>query len=323
LTAFPEDLEIAGLRIGFTVLSHGSAGQLKRLFDALDREYDNPSIACHHDFGQAPLNTTDFGHNVRFVKPHIPTGWGRFSVVRAQLAALKLIYSDRVTPEWFFHLSASDYPTMPGQSIREILGAAKFDVLLDARPVHAGTVSKANVIGEANPKLNHFNSPANQALKRRFYTAREFWIPILRRDPNWRVGRHTIRYGEAKGIHKELPAFYGDHWFAGNRKTAALLLNPTAKHIALQRHLSHRTQTDETYFQTVLMNEPGLTVCRDNKRFAEWNGGGAHPMFLGEGQLDEMLHSGAFFARKFRHDAPVLDRIDEALTGHFSVTRDC
>jgi hypothetical protein len=299
--------------VGFTVLSHGSADQLRRLCACLNREYDEPWIACHHDFGQAPLDTKNFKKNVRFVEPHIATGWGRFSVVRAQLAALKILYSDPVAPDWFFHLSASDYPIMAGRKVRKILGESDCDGFLDARPIDVGTSPKANVVGDTNPKLSHFDAPANRSIKRRFYMARELWIPILRRDPKWRVGRHTIRYGEIEGVYANMPAFYGDHWFAGNRKTAALLLNPTAQHNALQHHLLGRTQTDETYFQTVLMNEPDMKLCRDNKRFAEWNGGGAHPMFLGEEQLDQMLNSGAFFARKFKQAAPVLDRIDEAL----------
>jgi hypothetical protein len=303
-------------RVGFAVLSHGNPEQLKRLFQALDRQYDSPAIACHHDFGQADLDVEAFGDNVRFVQPHIKTGWGRFSVVQAGLEAIRLIYSDLIIPQWFVLLSAADYPVMRGLDVRKFLAETHCDTFLDARPIEPHARGDATAAGTANPKLGHFDSVDNQRLKRAFYTSREVWFPILRKDPRLRLGRYTFRSSwKVNGVYDDFPGFYGDHWFCGNARTAAILLHPTERHLNLQRHLKSRTQADETYYQTVLMNEPGFTACLDNKRFAEWNGGGAHPLLLQEQQVEEVLASGAFFARKFAHDSLALDRIDAALSG--------
>jgi hypothetical protein len=62
----------------------------------------------------------------------------------------------------------------------------------------------------------------------------------------------------------------------------------------------------------MLLNQE-LVIDRDNRRFTDWNGGGAHPRILTEDDLPAMLSSGAFFARKFAHASPVLERLDEAL----------
>lgn len=71
------------------------------------------------------------------------------------------------------------------------------------------------------------------------------------------------------------------------------------------RNLNRRTQTDKNYFATVVMNEPDLTICRDNKRFDEWNVGGAHLMNLSVPQVDEACPSGAFLrVSSCRHDTP-------------------
>ena len=302
--------------VGFVILSHGGQAQLQRLVRALDYQYGMPPIACHHDFGQAPLDTTAFGKNVAFVQPHVPTSWARFSVVQAELAALRLLFDK--SPDWFVLLSASDYPIMAGSKVRRVLAEAVCDAFLDARSVGAAKPA-CSTKGAQNPKLDHFNSVENGSIKRLFYTSVEIWIPIIRFKPKLRLGRWTYRPGwKVRNIYDDWPFFFGDHWFCGNVKTAKLLLLPTAKHLALRRHLRARTHADETYFHTVIMNEPSLRVCRDNKRFAQWNGGGAHPIVLGEIQLDEMLSSGAFFARKFQHGSDVLDKIDDAL--EFSLT---
>jgi hypothetical protein len=55
--------------VGFAILSHGDQRQLRRLVDGLNLHYGDPPIACHHDFSQAPLDTTLFPSNVRFVVP--------------------------------------------------------------------------------------------------------------------------------------------------------------------------------------------------------------------------------------------------------------
>jgi Core-2/I-Branching enzyme len=301
------------VKVGFVILSHADPRQLARLVQALDREYDRPPIACHHDFGQAEVDKAMFGSNVRFVEPYIATGWGRFSVVRASLKGIELLYKhDR--PDWFLLLSAADYPIMSGTRVRSVLASADCDAFLDARAVDDAVVPAATMVGSENPKLNHFNSSANRRIKRKFYTSRQFWIPILRRKPRLRIGRYTFRPDAfPKNPYQGFPCFYGDGWYAAKAKVADILSHKSDKHRELAEHLGDRTQADETYYQTVLMNEPGLTICRNNRRFAEWNGGGAHPMIMTLDQLDEALNSGAFFARKFAAGSDVLDVIDRSL----------
>jgi hypothetical protein len=301
------------IRVGFVILSHASPDQLKRLIQALDREYDCPPIACHHDFGQTPLNKDEFGANVWFVEPHLATGWGRPSLVWASLKGLALLYA-KAAPDWFFLLSAADYPVMSGKRVRDMLARAECDAFLDARAIEPGAVPAAATVGAANPKLSHFDDENDRQIKRRFYLSREIWIPLIRLKPRLRLGRYTWRPALfPKNPYRGFPCFYGDMWFGGNAKVADVLINPSPKHRELARHLEHRTHVDETYWQTVLMNEGQLTICRDNKRFAEWNGGGAHPMTLTADQLDEAFSSGAFFARKFASGSDVLDAIDRRL----------
>ncbi|RZK31600.1 MAG: hypothetical protein EOO61_17830, partial [Hymenobacter sp.] len=292
--------------IGFTILSHGAPDQLQRLVTALDREYGKPRIVCHHDFTQTPLDISLFGDNVQFVVPHFSTGWGRFSVVQAQLAALRLLYAGADAPQWFINLSASDYPVMPGKTVKRLLQNTLFDAFVDSRPIDRTSKPRARLAGLPNEKLCHFDSNDNRLIKSRFYNSWELWIPLLRRRPNWRLGRYTFRLRARRSIYRGMPAYYGDHWFVGNANVARILLNPTSQHIALQSYLRFRTQVDETYYQTVLVNEPSLLICLNNLRFAEWNGGGAHPMILGEDQVVEALKSEALFARKFNDDVSVL-----------------
>ena len=103
--------------IAFVLLSHREPAQLLRLVTTLNRLYDDPPIACHHDFSQCPLDTANFPGNVRFVTASIRTGWAKWSVVRAMLAALRLLY-DHADPDWFILLSGADYPIRDAAAVR-------------------------------------------------------------------------------------------------------------------------------------------------------------------------------------------------------------
>ena len=306
--------------VGFVILSHQAGGQLLRLTQQLATEYDNPPIVCHHDFGQAPLDTSAFGDRVRFVRPHVATSWGKLSVVHAVLSAIDLLYEDE-GPDWFFHLSAQDYPAMRGSRVREELFETDCDAFMDIRSLHLPDEAAATLVSEDNPATAFNSSESNRALKRRFYLSRQWWLPIVRFRPRLRMGRITFRpKREAKTPYgPDFRCFYGDFWFAGNRRVGKILVNRTALHLRLQDHLRGRTFPEESYFQTILANETGLRICRDNRRFAIWEGG-SHPRILAEQDTGAILSSGAFFARKFKEGTSVLNRIDEALNGQPALT---
>lgn len=303
--------------IGFVVLSHCDDGLVDRLIGALDRAYNNPQIVIHHDFSQAPNGPQRFGSNVRLVRPHVRTGWAKWSVVDAALKALTLLCSGKGV-DWFFLLSASDYPVMPGEEVRRALAGAHFDALLDLRSVTGRDVSHANIIGPKNEALCQFDSPDNFILKQRFYLAPQVRFPILRTKPRLRVGMLTFRpmIPVSTPFGTNLDCYCGDHWFAGNRKVMDALLGDTPLNQTLKRYFSKRPIPEEAYYATLLANTPGLTINRDTRRFAQWNGGGAHPMILTEAQLPEILQSGAYFARKMSHLASLVGLIDQRLAMH-------
>lgn len=306
------------MTIGFVILSHRDPAQLLRLVTTLNRLYGDPPIACHHDMAQASIDVGAFPGNVRFVQPSIRTGWGKWSVVQGFFAALRLLYDDDA-PDWFVLLSAVDYPVRRAEAVRADLNALEADALIDFRLLDDTAESAAARFGPRNPELEQFESEINRRLKRTRYEGAQLWLPMLRfNDGARRVrpGRYTLDLPfrtPFRPFSRDFRCFDGDHWFTGNARVARLLLNPTARHLKLQKYLSMRTSPDECYFQTVLCNEPGLRLVRDNRRYAQWSGGGAHPQPLTEADLRAITASNAHFARKFAADAPVLDRIDAML----------
>ena len=300
--------------VGFVILSHQDDDRLLRLVASLNREYDSPPVVVHHDFSQAPVDRTPFPSNCRFVEDWTRTSWANWSVVDGALRAYRSILA-RSNAEWVFLLSAADYPIRRGSDVRDELARERCDALIDMRPCLPGKRPRAQTIGKTNPVMSFMDTPGNHALKTRFTMSPQLWFPIVRRKPRWRVGRLTYRppFAGRHPFTEERPAFYGDHWWAGNRRAVEAVLDPGGFAARLRRHLRMRTQPDESYYCTVLAAREDMTLSLDNRRFAEWNGGGAHPQSLTEADLDAMFASGAYFARKFEAGSSVRDHIDARL----------
>lgn len=300
--------------IGFAILSYEGDDRLLRLVRTLGREYNDPAIVVHHDFGQASIDTSAFPANVAFVEKWEAMGWAKWSVVAGTLKAFRQLI-DESDAEWFFLVSAADYPIRGGDEVRAELAALGCDALIDFRPCIEGRRPRARTIGETNPVMSFMDTSANHALKRRFTMSPQFWIPIIRRKPRWRIGRITWR-PPIKGRHPftaERAAFYGDHWWGGNRKAIEAVLEPGGFAERLRRHFRMRTHADESYYCSVLAARADLTLCLNHRRWAEWTGGGARPQMLTNAELGQMLASGAYFARKFAPNDTVRDAIDAHL----------
>jgi hypothetical protein len=229
------------------------------------------------------------------------------SLVTAALSALELLYASSC-PDWFVLLSGADYPVAQPEKVLQDLIADKVDAFVDFHELPAALSQSVDLVRE-NPVL-----PGNATLAWHRYIGFKAWVPVIRRG--LRIGRYTVSLPFAawpSPFGPDFKCFYGDHWFTGNQRTANILLRPTERHIRLRQHLRWRASPAECYYQTVLCNAPDLTLSRATRRFAKWEGGGAHPQNLGIKDLPDIMASGAHFARKFSPESAALDEIDKVL----------
>jgi hypothetical protein len=304
-------------RIGFVLLTHDKPAQFLRLVQRLMRLYDNPPIACHHDFSKCSLEEYDFPKGVTFVQPSINTSWGGVQTYRAFLAALNALYERPDSPDWFVLLSGTDYPVRPAQTVREELTRGGFDAYLDHRLVEYPWTPDPRVTYA--PKS--FASAEWVPIAYDRYVALRIglpWYSWTRRKPvkvhlefirsKW-LTRLFTPYSE------RLKCYGGSQWFTGNRKVAERLMTQKDDLRALFSHLTRRLFTDETITQTILCNQPDLKISKKDLRYIDWSQGGYHPKTLGMEDIPRILASGAHFARKFdlALGSEVFDAIDDAV----------
>lgn len=310
-------------KIAFAIVSHSEPEQLLRLVRTLSSMYDSPPIGCHHDFGKCQLDIRRFPSNVKFAHPHLSTQWAHITIPKAILKALSVARESDA--DWYVVLSGCDYPVRSSMEVLEELHNSPYDAYIDHRLIQYGHM----------PPSQHakygFKAPGYiyLALVRYYYPW--LWLPhpaqasfsnvSLRERMRRIVNRHhwrtwlVVKSDAAARLvnrwHQHPPIYAGDLWFTVNRKSADRLLGEGAQKVL--RRFRYRFASDETFFHTVLCNEPDLNVCPDSKRYVDWNDCGPHPKWLDESDFDSIVAAKAHFARKFRADRRILDAVDRML----------
>jgi hypothetical protein len=302
--------------IGFVLLTHNEPAQALRLARRLARSFERAPIACHHDFSQTPLDVRQFPPHVQFVRPHVRTHWGDFSLVDATLAALRLLYDAGNGPDWVVLLSGADYPLHSAARVLHDLERAGAHAYMRRRIVDPFNLGKDH--GPPGPLgYDVGEGPINA---RRCF--RRYYRQMLRISLPWPGGRmRTFQVRTARRwlvtrlapYNERFRCYAGPQWFTLGRAAAEYVLQWHDRNPWFADYLRIRIVPDESYFQTILANAPQFRVSNENYRYIDWRSGSRNPRTLGAEDLSAMLDSPAHFARKFAPDDPVLDRLDELL----------
>ena len=297
------------MRIAYLVISHGDPAQVLRLVRAL-REGPSSHVYVRHDERRSRLDRRelDAAGGIQ-LRDAIDVEWGDWSYLRMLLDALERIRAE-LDPDWVLVVSGQDYPLRPLPEIEARLESAHNDAFI-------GLAWELET-GQPPP------SPADDFFRRYAYRHVRVpaWMPhlpgrlgglaYLRELPpplRPRLGLRSPRLP----FGPDLRCWVSGDWPLLGRRALAALLEAAREKQALMRHLRWTIAPSESFFATVLMNEPGLSVSGDDHRFVSFGPGAARPDLLTSADLERLVASGAHFARKFDAgvDAAVLDRLDE------------
>jgi Core-2/I-Branching enzyme len=279
--------------IGFALATHSNPRQLERLVSRLNAMFDHPPIACHHDFSQCALSTDRFPKNVSFVRPHLRSAWGAFSLVQVFIRAIEQLYAAPVNPDWCVLLSGADYPIKPAAQILNDLQAGGYDAHICHEWIRAGALETVW-----------------QKVSYERYCWKWIRVPLTNKRL---ILKHPLLTRPFLPFSKKFRCYSGSDWFSTNRRATQYLVESYKSNVKLANYYRQVFIPSESYFHTILANAPALKLKNDNWRYTDWLPGSPHPRTLGLADLPKLLASPAHFARKFdlNHDAAVLDQLDE------------
>ena len=272
------------MNLAYVITAHKNPRQLRRLLDRIDR----PRNTCvlHIDVTAPPemhAAARDYAaaHPNCTVIPSERIIWGSWRLAHAQIRGLAEAL--RASSDWTYciNLTGQDYPL---KTHDEIVAAL------------AGGPAGANYL----EVLDFDNAGVNPRKRLEFY-----WAP-------WR--------GKMKKLFRRraprFKVYWGSNYFALTR-AACEHLATSAIAREMQRRFRFTLCADELIFQNALMHGPEplrSSIVNKTWRKLTW-AGGSHPKTYAIADLEELLASDAWFARKFDEgvDAKVLDALDEHL----------
>jgi hypothetical protein len=273
--------------VAYLVLSYTHPELVRRLVVRLR----GGLVAVHHDDRRTVLGEVDA---LRI--PATPIEWGHGSQLAAILRCLRVLREHEW--DWLVLLSGQDYPVRPIAEIEAELTAAPYDAFIRFRPVPPRRLRRGKV-----------PEPARRYGYRWHNLKGSDHFRLARLDPLVQV--RTLPSGTYVGLpaRPPLPVFHGSDWFSLSRRAVDTVL---AAPQAVVDHFLHTIIPTEAFMHTVLANSD-LRLANDHRRYAVFDRPNApSPRVFGLADVDEVLASGADFARKFA-DERVLDAIDRRI----------
>jgi hypothetical protein len=287
------------VRVAYLVLSHRNPDQVLRLVRAL-REGPAAEVLVRHDQRRSLLRAADVeAAGAELIEDRIEVEWAAWSHVEVMLAALRRAAA--LDPDWTLVLSGQDYPLRPMAEIEAGLQASDADAML-------GSVREIETRRPAGDDefflrvaYRHYRRPRHLP-----HLPRILRPIVYVRDLPPLVGVRRLRL-------PDLRLYSSADWLTLGRRALDSVL-AAGEDRGLLRAFRRVAVPSESFFASVLLNNPRLRIERDHRRFAAFARPGVpHPETLTAADLETALASGADFARKFDTavDAQALDLLDE------------
>jgi hypothetical protein len=314
------------MRTLYLIFSHDHQEQLSRLVVSIRRLSSRAAIAIHHDPNKAPLDITLFSDvpNVHIIPDPIHGEWGDFSLVEQYLHSFKWCLAN-LSFDWIVTLTGLSYPIMPLEKFEAYLEKSEFDAFVyyfdafDPLQWPKGTGTRRYLFTYFNLPRNpyYYKVPAFlRAALSRIRVAFNQNQPFFRIVPMPRGGSTRLGIRRWKlPFDKNFMICGGRQMLNMNRGTLYRVFSYLSDNPRYMDYAKRTLIPDESFFTSIVSNEPSLRVCNDVLRYIKWPLDRTHAASVAvitKSEVDEVVHSGKPFALKFdsRIDADALDIVD-------------
>ena len=292
-------------RIAYFFLAHRFPKYLRKLIERLTAP--NVTFWVHIDTksDEAEFVKELAGLPVTFIGERHYCRWGYFGFVKANLAGIRQIVRSGQPFDHLVILSGQDYPLMGNEDIRNQLRAKP-----ESSFIHYVPLYKTNPHLADRYEKYHLFLPNNKAVIYPYDSP-----GVLKRLVN-----NGLRLSGQFPLPRKVPfnyeLYFGSNWIRLSYKAARYIVNFTELNKEMERFFSTTLNSDEVFFQTILVNAPeaerGL-LENNNLLFCHWHRSpDLYPSALTMADKDSLLSSQRLFARKFDpvQSAELLDWLD-------------
>ncbi len=265
------------MRQGILITAYRDIPMLEKLVTYFDKDFElfiHVDKCCRENL--AALEGKEHLHLFRAYAVE----WGDYKHLLAIVMLMKEAY--RHTDLEYFHLiTGSDYPCLPLVAFKSFCEEHRNDNYLEHFP------------------LPHVDWGSEGGLNRIQYW---WWRPNSTRTNGAWVTRKLVNLQRRLGIKRDFK-FFGSKLYGGgtywslSREAVGVAVDYLTQHPDYLRRFCHTSIAEEICLPTLLINS-NLPIINDYKRYIDWGPDGANPQVLTEEDYDNIIASGALFARK-------------------------
>lgn len=314
------------IRVCYYLQTHTLPEQVTRLVGVIKRGSPHSVVLIGHDASGQPLDT---GRLEAWPGVHVitePGAYGDFSHLDRYFAAVDWLDAHEVAFDWLANISGQDYPVRSIAEIERSLASSDADGFLQYSPVFPERTPPDADQG-AGPRYrlcNSFDARARYDYRHwrlgRPTRAKQRWLrPLMVLNflqPWVRVSLafSTIGVRRLHTVFTDDFICYGGTFFCTLSAACVRYARDFARdNPRIVDFFRSTLAPDEAFLQTVLVNSGKFRLDPDARRYSDYSSSrNNHPKVLATADLDNVLASGAHWARKFdsTHDARVLDLLD-------------
>ena len=327
-------------RLVYFITSHTNPEQVVRLVKTINKGSPGSIIVIHHDYSCTYLEPASFRHmdNLHIFKDHISIEWGRSSRINMHLQSIDWML-DHLDFDWMMLISGQDYPIQPFVDIEKFLRTTNYDGFLRGvsleKTIPCGSDECMVVNSNGGPCIDctqryyyqYYNVPSLPYYDR---------IPSILKILSKRMGNFVNRKQSLLKIRSftyhnqtrtlvgmrpisthfdnDFHCYKGSDWFTLSHKCLRYIREFLRNNPKFLHYYLRTLHASESFFHTILMNNPELKIRNDNMRYIRWSGPKVpHPDTLGARDYDHIISSKKHFARKFdiNVDAEILGLLDQ------------
>jgi len=307
----------------YLIVSHTNPAQVVRLVKTIRLNSPDSYVLIHHDYSSSALDRSLLQQmeNVHVLEKYLPVTWGEFSLVEMELYCIDWLLKRAIPFDWLVLLSGQDYPIKPLAEIEHFFKNTEYDGFMEyfpaitppAKPTEFGLKWKQDT-GLKRFFYHYYKLPSTSVLNSVFFK--------LGRIFNKRQSVATLladRNGSKLGIRctstpfsDNFSCYAGSQWHALSYGCIQYIHDFVQQHPDFVNYYRRTVIPDESFFQTILLNNPTLKIFNDHQRYIIWDG--SKPALLRVNDFDRLINSGRHFARKFdmAQDQEILDLLDQS-----------
>lgn len=311
------------MQVVILIQTYKNPGQIYRLVEILKASGKDCFILVSHDASNFTLESEPISHlsDVKIINSKVKPRRGRFSLIESYLESISWLIEEKIDFKWLCNITGQDYPIKPLCEIEQYLLNTNYDGFLES--FQALSTESDNpwgyIEGSIRYRYHHYwitnvTAPWQRIMLKPLKSIVNSTQPLLRLQTTYGISAGVL--AASSPFEHRFVCYGGSDFKTLSKKCIQFIFDTYRDNKEIVNYYRKTCMPEESFAQTILLNDSQFNLLNDNKRFIKWQiQDQGHPGILTKSDLEDLLSSDCHFARKFdiQRDHEILDLLDKSI----------